>query len=167
MSAKKRKRDVPVLFWVSDAEMEAIQQKMAQFGTKNLSAYLRKMAVDGYVVQLDLPELKELVSLLRRSSNNLNQLTRRVHETGRIYDADLEDIAQRQEQLWEGVKEILTQLSRLSYICPNCGGRNGVLFAAPSSVFSFAHILVFLKCWKDNMGRKQIAAKELRIDENL
>ena len=96
MSAKKRKRDVPVLFWVSDAEMEAIQQKMAQFGTKNLSAYLRKMAVDGYVVQLDLPELKELVSLLRRSSNNLNQLTRRVHETGRIYDADLEDIAQRQ-----------------------------------------------------------------------
>ena len=51
---------------------------------------------------------------LRRSSNNLNQLTRRVHETGRIYDADLEDIAQRQEQLWEGVKEILTQLSRLS-----------------------------------------------------
>ena len=95
-------------------EMELIQQKMAQFGTKNLSAYLRKMAVDGYVVQLDLPELKELVSLLRRSSNNLNQLTRKVHETGRIYDVDLEDISQRQEQLWDGVKEILTQLSKLS-----------------------------------------------------
>ena len=47
MSSLKRKRDVPVLFWVSAAEMEAIQQKMAQFGTKNLSAYLRKMAVDG------------------------------------------------------------------------------------------------------------------------
>ena len=99
MSSPKRKRDVPVLFWVSADEMELIQQKMAQFGTKNLSAYLRKMAVDGYVVQLDLPELKELVSLLRRSSNNLNQLTRKVHETGRIYDADLEDISQRQEQL--------------------------------------------------------------------
>ena len=95
-------------------EMEAIQQKNGTVRNKNLSAYLRKMAVDGYVVQLDLPELKELVSLLRRSSNNLNQLTRRVHEAGRIYDADLEDIAQRQEQLWEGVKEILTQLSRLS-----------------------------------------------------
>ena len=105
MSSPKRKRDVPVLFWVSADEMELIQQKMAQFGTKNLSAYLRKMAVDGYVVQLDLPELKELVSLLRRS-NNLNQLTRKVHETGRIYDADLEDISQRQEQLWDGVKEI-------------------------------------------------------------
>lgn len=52
--------------------------------------------------------------LMRYSSNNLNQLTRRVHETGRIYDTDLEDISQRQEQLWEGVREILTQLSKLS-----------------------------------------------------
>ena len=110
----KRKRDVPILFWVSAEELELIRQKMQQGGTENQSAYLRKMALDGYVVRLDLPELKELVSLLRRSSNNLNQLTRRVHETGQIYDADLEDLSQRQEQLWEGVKEILTQLSRLS-----------------------------------------------------
>ena len=114
MSTPKRKRDVPVLFWVSAREMDAIRQKMAQYGTKNLSAYLRKMALDGYVVKLDLPELKEVVSLLRRSSNNLNQLTRRAHETGRVYDADLEDISQRQEQLWEGVKEILAQLAKLS-----------------------------------------------------
>ncbi len=110
----KRKRDVPVLFWVSNEEMGLIQQKMAQIGTRNLSAYLRKMAIDGYVVQLDLPELKELVSLLRRSSNNLNQLTRRVHETGRVYDADLEDISQRQEQLWTEMKNILYQFSKLS-----------------------------------------------------
>ena len=108
----KRKRDVPVLFWVSAEELELIHQKMQQYGTENLSAYLRKMALDGYVVKLDLPELKELVSLMRRSSNNLNQLTRKVHETGRVYDADLEDISQRQEQLWEGVSQILTQLSK-------------------------------------------------------
>ena len=113
MSGPKRKRDVPVLFWVSADEMELIQQKMAQFGTSNREAYLRKMALDGYVVKLELPELKELVSLMRRSSNNLNQLTRKVHETGRVYDADLEDISQRQEQLWEGVEEIITQLSKL------------------------------------------------------
>ena len=87
MSAKKRKRDVPVLFWVSDARWKRSSRKWHSSEQKNLSAYLRKMAVDGYVVQLDLPELKEQVSLLRRSSNNLNQLTRRVHETGRIYDA--------------------------------------------------------------------------------
>ena len=99
----KRKRDVPVLFWVSAEELELIHQKMQQYGTENLSAYLRKMALDGYVVKLELPELKELVFL-----------TRKVHETGRVYNADLEDISQRQEQLWEGVKEILTQLSKLS-----------------------------------------------------
>ena len=110
----KRKRDVPVLFWVSAEEQELIRQKMEQYGTENMSAYLRKMALDGYVVKLDLPELKELVSLMRRSSNNLNQLTRKVHETGRIYDADLDDISQRQEQLWEGIRKILTQLSQLS-----------------------------------------------------
>ena len=85
-------------------------------GAEKTDCYV-KMCIrdrDGYVVKLDLPELKELVSLMRRSSNNLNQLTRKVHETGRVYDADLEDISQRQEQLWEGVKEILTQLSKLS-----------------------------------------------------
>ena len=114
MSSPKRSRDVPILFWVSAEEMDSIRKKMAQFGTKNLSAYLRKMALDGYVVRLELPELKELVSLMRRSSNNLNQLTRRVHETGRIYDADLEDISQRQEALWDGVHKILTQLAKLS-----------------------------------------------------
>ena len=100
-------------FRVSAEELAVIEQKMSQFGTSNREAYLRKMALDGYVVKLELPELKELVSLMRRSSNNLNQLTRKVHETGRVYDADLEDISQRQEQLWEGVKEILTQLSKL------------------------------------------------------
>ena len=111
----KRTRNVPVLFWVSPQEMELIRQKMAQFGTDNLSAYLRKMAIDGYVLQLDLPELKELVSLLRRSSNNLNQLTRRVHETGRFYDADLEDLRQGYERLWSAAGHVLSQLSKLQY----------------------------------------------------
>ena len=109
----KRTRNVSVLFWVSPQEMELIRQKMAQFGTDNLSAYLRKMAIDGYVLQLDLPELKELVSLLRRSSNNLNQLTRRVHETGRFYDADLEDLRQGYERLWSAAGHVLSQLSKL------------------------------------------------------
>ena len=114
MSAAKRKREVQVNFRISPEELALIEQKMAQLGTVNREAYLRKMALDGYVVKLDLPELKELVSLMRYSSNNLNQLTRKVHETGRVYDADLEDISQRQEQLWDGVQKILAQLSKLS-----------------------------------------------------
>ena len=114
MSAPTRKREVQLNFRVSPEELALIEQKMAQLGTMNREAYLRKMALDGYVVRLELPELKELVSLMRRSSNNLNQLTRRVHETGRIYDADLEDISQRQEALWDGVHQVLTQLAKLS-----------------------------------------------------
>ena len=109
-----RVREHQVIFRVTEAEKELIRRRMALLGTRNMQSFLRKMALDGYVVKLELPELKEMVSLLRRSSNNLNQIARRAHETGRIYDADLEDIAQRQKQLWEGVKEILTQLSNLS-----------------------------------------------------
>ena len=114
MSAAKRKREVQVNFRVSPEELALIEQKMSQLGTVNREAYLRKMALDGYVVKLDLPELKELVSLMRYSSNNLNQLTRKVHETGRVYNADLEDISQRQGKLWGGGQKILAQLSKLS-----------------------------------------------------
>ena len=114
MSAPKRKREVQLNFRVSPEELALIEQKMAQLETTNRDAYLRKMALDGYVVRLELPELKELVSLMRYSSNNLNQLARRAHETGRIYDADLEDISRRQEALWDGVHQVLTQLAKLS-----------------------------------------------------
>lgn len=114
MSAPKRKRDVQLNFRVSSHELELIETKMAQMGTINREAYLRKMAIDGYVVKLDLPELKELLSLMRRSSNNLNQLTKRVHETGRVYDADMEDVLQKQDAIWVGLNEVLTRLSSIS-----------------------------------------------------
>lgn len=110
----KRKRDVQLNFRVSPHELELIEAKMAQVGTTNREAYLRKMAIDGFVVNLEVPELRELVSLLRYSSNNLNQLTKRVHETGRVYDADLEDILQRQDAIWNGVNEILTRFTSIS-----------------------------------------------------
>ena len=97
----------------SPEEMRLVKEKMRQLGTSKYSAFMRKMAINGYVVKLELPELKELVSLLRYSSNNLNQLTRRVHESGKIYDADLEDIHRGQEQLWDAAQAILDKLSKL------------------------------------------------------
>ena len=106
-------RSVVKIIRMTPKELQMIHQKMEQFGTTNFSAFVRKMAIDGYVVKLELPELKELVSLLRYSSNNLNQLTKRVHETGRIYDADLEDIQQNQERLWGAAQQILDKLSKL------------------------------------------------------
>ena len=106
-------RNIVKIIRMTPDELQAIQQKMQQFGTNNFSAFVRKMAIDGYVIKLDLPELKELVSLLRYSSNNLNQLTKRVHETGRIYDADLEDLRQSQERLWDTARRILDTLAKL------------------------------------------------------
>ena len=96
-----RKRNVQIIFWVSEEERAQIQAKMDQVGTENLSAFLRKIAIDGYILKLDLPELREMISLLRRSSNNLNQIAKRLNETGRFSAADMEDILQRQEQLWQ------------------------------------------------------------------
>ena len=106
-----RKRNVQIIFWVSEKEQQQIREKMAQVGTDNLSAYLRKMAIDGYILKLDLPELREMISLLRRSGNNLNQIARRLNETGRFYDADMEDLLQRQEQLWQAANTILSRLA--------------------------------------------------------
>lgn len=108
-----REREIQLKFRVTPQEREMIEQKMAQLGTKNMAAYLRKISIDGYVIRLELPELKEMVFLLRRSSNNLNQLTKRVHEMGRVYDADLEDIVQNQERLWQVANDILTALAQI------------------------------------------------------
>lgn len=108
-----RNRSIQLKFFVSEAELEQIKIKMEQYSTNNLSAYLRKIAIDGYVVNLELPELGEMVSLLRRSSNNLNQLTKRVHETGRFYDADLEDLRRDYDGLWEAAQKILSSLAKI------------------------------------------------------
>lgn len=106
-------RNIMVKVRMTPEELKMIQQKMAQYETTNLSAYIRKMAIDGYVIKVDFPELKEMVSLLRYSSNNLNQLTKRVHETSRIYDADLEDIRQSYERLWDAAGKIISTLAKL------------------------------------------------------
>ena len=108
-----RERQIQLKFRVTPEERVLIEQKMAQLGTRNMAAYLRKMAIDGYVVNLELPELKEMVSLLRRSSNNLNQLAKRMNETGRIYEADIEDVLENQERLWQAASDILSSLAKL------------------------------------------------------
>ena len=110
---KNRKRQIPILFWVSEEEREQIEQKMTQLGTGNMSAYLRKIAIDGYVVNLDLPELREITALLRRSSANLNQLTKRVHETNRIYDADIESLRGELDKLLDAASVILSKLAAI------------------------------------------------------
>ena len=109
----KRKRNIVIRFRVTPEEREMIQEKMKQFGTTNMAAYLRKISIDGYVVRLDLPELREMVSLLRRSGNNINQIAKRVNETSRIYDADIDCLKANQEKIWSAANGILTRLASI------------------------------------------------------
>lgn len=100
-------------FLVSPAEEAQIHQKMNELGIRNRNAYLRKMALDGYCIKLDLQDVKELVSLLRRCSNNLNQYAKRANETGNIYAADVNDLQERLDEIWTGMKEVLVHLSSI------------------------------------------------------
>lgn len=84
-------------------------------GTDNMSAYLRKMAIDGYVVNLDMPELRELTSKMKRISNSENQIAKQLNTTGNIYEADIEEIKKNQEEIYEGIKKILLSLSHLKW----------------------------------------------------
>lgn len=106
-------RDVFLKFGVSPTERELIRQKMEQCGCTNLSSYLRKMALDGYIIHVDLPELKDISTLLRRSGNNINQIAKRANETRRVYDTDLQDIQRSQNMLLEQFGKVLSALSVL------------------------------------------------------
>ena len=110
---ENRKRDIQIKFWVSRSERELIDEKMEQAGTTSMGAYLRKMSIDGYLLRLELPELKEIVSLLRRCSNNLNQVAKLAHTTGRIYTDDIEDLTAQLDRLWKTSREILTSLAEM------------------------------------------------------
>lgn len=102
-----------IQFMVSKEERELIESKMEQLGVKNMSAYLRKMALNGYYIKLDLSDLKEILRLLRYCSNNLNQYAKKANETDSIYKADIDDLKKRQDEIWELLKELLSRLANI------------------------------------------------------
>ena len=108
---RERNQEIHVL--LLPEEMERIKQKMAELGIINRSAYVRKMALDGYWINLDLSDMKEMVSLLRRCSNNLNQYAKRANESGSIYAEDIQDLQVRQGEIWEIAKEMLARLATI------------------------------------------------------
>lgn len=107
------KRETAVFIRMSESELEQIRERMEKFGTTNMSAFIRKMAIDGYVIKLELPELKEMTRLLSSYSNNLNQIAKRVNSTNQIYSADLEEIRQNQESLWDAAEKIIRALAKI------------------------------------------------------
>ena len=74
---------------------------MELMGVRNMQAYLRKMAIDGYAVKLDLPELRAAVAMLGRYNGNINQIAKRANETGRVYDTDIQEIRASQKEIWK------------------------------------------------------------------
>lgn len=106
-------RTIGLYFKVSPEEMALIEQKMEQAGTANKRAYLRKMAVDGYVIRLDLGEMKELLRLLRSISNNVNQIARRCNETGNLYGEDVEDLRKGYLEVNGEVARLVGRLAKL------------------------------------------------------
>lgn len=108
-----RNRPVQVKFRVTSEERKMIDRRMEQAGISNMAAYLRKMAIDGYVVKLELPELRDFISLLRRTSNNFNQIARRVNSTDRIYADDIAEMKNLLEQIWEADNRILEKLAAI------------------------------------------------------
>lgn len=108
---EKRRRRVKLMTRVTEEEYAQIQARMALVGTANLSAFLRKLALDGRIVLLDMDELKTLVSLLRRTSANVNQIAKRVNSTSRVYESDLAEIQNRLGELWLALDEVLRKLA--------------------------------------------------------
>ena len=106
-------RDQQIHFRVSKVELERIRQKMESCGILSIGSYLRKMALDGYCLRLDLPELRRMAYLLQMCSNNLNQYTKAANENGQVYAADLEDLRTRLDELIVIGRKILSRLADL------------------------------------------------------
>lgn len=114
MKAGQNKKTVRVEFVMSEQDAELVKGRMAELGITNLSAYLRKMAVDGYIIHLDMGDIQEMVRLLRICSNNLNQYAKRANETGIVYAADVEDLRTRLDGLWDGMDKLLRGFANIS-----------------------------------------------------
>ena len=114
MKGGHNKKSVRIEFVMSEQDAELVRERMAELGITNLSAYLRKMAVDGYIIHLDMSDIQEMIRLLRICSNNLNQYARRANETGSVYSADVDDLRTRLDSLWDGMDKLLRGFANIS-----------------------------------------------------
>ena len=111
---EKETRKKEMTFFVSESEHAQILAHKELSGVINMSAYLRKMAIDGHILKLDLPQVREMLAMLGRISGSLNQIAKRVNSTGRLYEEDLSEIKAQQKEIWDGVNAILERLEKLN-----------------------------------------------------
>ena len=102
---KNRTRPARIEFRVTEQERQLIQKKMEQLGTKNMGAYLRKVAIDGYIIKVDYTEQKKLAAAVSRVAGNINQICRRINQTGHFYEDDIVELKAKQCEIWELLKQ--------------------------------------------------------------
>ena len=107
------KRSITQNFRVSESERDLITQKMAAAGIHNKEAYYRKMVLDGYILRLDLADVREMTRLLSNATGNLNQIAKRVNTDGNVYESDIKDIQNNYELLWTQAEKILLSLANI------------------------------------------------------
>lgn len=100
-----RTRPIRIEFCVSEHEYQLIKSKMAQLGTRNKGAYLRKMAIDGYIIKVDYTEQRKIAAAVSRVASNINHICRRISSTGHFYDEDIAELKARQSEIWELLKQ--------------------------------------------------------------
>jgi SepF-like predicted cell division protein (DUF552 family) len=107
------KRKINMGFRVTEEEQAMIQRRQEQTNIRSLRAYLLKMAIDGYVVNLDISDVKECSRLLRSVSNNVNQLAKHTNEGGRVSADKLADVQEHLSAVWEQQDKIIRSLSKI------------------------------------------------------
>ena len=110
MELDKENRSVRFTIRLTESEASQLQKKMDLLGITNTAAYLRAMALNGYILRIDLPEIREMLRLLGNMTNNLNQIARRMNSGGLIYETEIDEIRESQQELWPMMNRLLTRL---------------------------------------------------------
>ncbi|BDE85366.1 mobilization protein [Phascolarctobacterium faecium] len=100
-----RTRPIRIEVCVTEQERNLIRHKMAQLGTRNMSAYFRKMAIDGCIIKVDYTEQKKLAAAVSRVAANINHICRRINSTGHFYEDDISELKAKQSEIWELLKQ--------------------------------------------------------------
>ena len=110
--AEKEKRLVNHNFRTTESEAAIMRKKMEALGIRNESAYMRALALNGYILKLDLPQIREMLRLLGNMTNNLNQIAKRLNAHGNLYETEIDEIQQKQDELWKMMRQLLSILER-------------------------------------------------------
>ena len=102
-----RKQDIQMKFWVTEEEKTLIEEKMRLLPTQRYGAYLRKMAIDGYIIYTNTADIKEMNKALSAIGRNINQIAKRINAGGFVYEADMQEIKERLDEIWQLQRRIL------------------------------------------------------------